>query len=156
MPGAYTDGGGGATDKDNKQTDRPVRPVQIWKCKSKERGRSFREKLDSYCVTKENICKLLTRPRHQEKRKTFELHEALKLLTHTHTETIQHKLLFNSGANSRTSLASEEGRAFDWIKMYSSTSAISTHTQHTWQNKQTCLCKAARVHLVTLLAKNCV
>lgn len=60
--------------------------------------------------------------------------------THTHTETIQHKLLFNSGANSRTSLASEEGRAFDWIKMYSSTSAISTHTHstHGKTNKHAC------------------
>lgn len=29
---------------------------------------SFRGKLDFYCVTRENICRLLTKPRHHEKK----------------------------------------------------------------------------------------
>lgn len=46
---------------------------------------SFRgkKKRDFYCVTRENICKLLTRPRHQEKnyiRKIYMLYVTLKLL----------------------------------------------------------------------------
>lgn len=44
---------------------------------------SFREKLDFYCVTRENICKPLTRPRHQEQ-EMINLHPTL---TPTPTDT---------------------------------------------------------------------
>lgn len=63
-----TDGDVGQVQQTNRLLRPRLKTVQIWKCRSKEKKGSFREKLDFYCVTRENICKLLTRPRHQEKK----------------------------------------------------------------------------------------
>lgn len=45
--------------------------VQIYKSTNKQQGGISEEEMDFYWVTWENICKLLTGPRHQEKRKTY-------------------------------------------------------------------------------------
>lgn len=80
--------GGGALGQ-VQRTNRLVRPdsktVQIWMCGSKEQEGVSGIKLDFYCVTRENICKLLTGPRHQGKTNLQAVWDfrTLTMLTHT-------------------------------------------------------------------------
>lgn len=83
-----TDLGGGVLGQ-VQRTNRLVRPdsktVQIWMCGSKEQEGVSGIKLDFYCVTRENICKLLTGPRHQGKTNLQAVWDfrTLTMLTHT-------------------------------------------------------------------------
>lgn len=71
------------------QTNRLVRSdektLQIWKRTHKQKG-TFRENLDFHCVIRANICKLLTGPRHQNKKRLL----GMNVHTRTHDTALIH------------------------------------------------------------------
>lgn len=111
-----------------------------------EAGNSFREKLS--CVTRENICNLLTVPRHQEGRKTFQEFRTAA----SPNQVCVCKLAVDFFKSNTTSPALKQTRAFS-TPSKSSTSATGPYPPHVARNAIRPY-KAACVHLAALFTKS--